>query len=230
MDRLGPVAVRCIEVIGHPCLVGAEYAEPPGYRSSLALCIIDAIQSTGVRYSSVVRVVNRYRAARAECGADANTDGAPELEASFDAIGGVDPWATRIGTRNRVSTHPGAPLKAEAVRDAARVLRKAGIETTEDFRASASEEQHSGTAEVAWRSVAGQGSGVTWHYARILAGVPGVKPDRMILRFVSDALQTRPDRITTANAIKLVSDAAAELGVSATALDHAIWRFQRKRR
>jgi len=36
-----------------------------------------------------------------------------------------------------------------------------------------------------------------WHYMQMLAGIPGVKPDRMICRFVADALGTAPVALST---------------------------------
>lgn len=232
MPELSPVASRVVELIGDPRsdpAVAADIVDPPGHRSSLALCVIESIQSTGVRFTSVVQVLNRYRAARTARGADARIDGSPELLASYEVAGGVDGWAASIGTGNRISTQPGAPLKAAAIRDAAQALVAAGINTAEDLRSALTDDHRSEAMEKAWRAVPGQRSGVTWHYLLMLAGVPGVKPDRMILRFVAEAIGTSPARVTTAEAVRLVSEAADQLGVSATALDHAIWRFQRRR-
>ena len=39
-----------------------------------------------------------------------------------------------------------------------------------------------------WTALPSQGSAITWHYAHMLAGTQGVKPDRMIRRFVAKAL------------------------------------------
>jgi hypothetical protein len=52
--------VKACAALGDP----KEFERPEGYRS-LALCIIDAIWSMGVRYSGVVRVIDRYRGERA---------------------------------------------------------------------------------------------------------------------------------------------------------------------
>lgn len=87
-----------------------------------------------------------------------------------------------------------------------------------------------GEVEASWRAVTGQRSGITWRYVLMLAGVPGVKPDRMICRFVEDSLQLRRRSVGTEFAYDIVTAAAKEMGISATALDHAIWRYQRGRR
>lgn len=102
---------------------GAE--APGGYRNGLALCVIDSVQSTGVNYTSVGKVLDRYRTYRHAQGADPAADGVVELLATFDELAGTEAWASRIGTRNRTSTRGGI-LKAEAIRDAARVLTANG--------------------------------------------------------------------------------------------------------
>lgn len=206
---------------------GAE--APGGYRNGLALCVIDSVQSTGVNYTSVGKVLDRYRTYRRAQGADPAADGAVELLATFDELAGTEAWASRIGTRNRTSTRGGI-LKAEAIRNAARVLTANGIGTTAALRAAADDEALLGQVRKAWCAVKGQRSGITWRYVLMLAGVPGVKPDRMIIRFVADALGVPHRSVGSEFAAEIVTAAAPELGMSASALDHAIWRFQRGRK
>lgn len=133
---------------------------------------------------------------------------------------GVEGFVDRVGTRNRVSTWVGAPLKAEVVRQAAEVLAGHGVETTAQFRDRA---DHA-ALKSAWLRLPGQRSGITWRYALMLAQAPGVKPDRMVRRFVADALDVQEASLTGAELVALVTGAAAHLGVTATVLDHAIWR------
>ncbi len=56
--------------------------DPGGPRGSLALCIIEAIYSTGSRYTSVTNVVDRYRAG------GGSADGAAALLHFIDTAGG----------------------------------------------------------------------------------------------------------------------------------------------
>lgn len=203
--------------------------EPGGYPDGLALCVIDSVQSTGITYSSVGKVLDRYRAYRRAQGADPAVDGTEELLATFDELDGPDGWASRIGTRNRTSTRGGI-LKAEAIRDEACGLGAAGITNTTKLRAAAGDEVWLEQVRKAWCAVKGQRSGITWRYVLMLAGVPGVKPDRMICRFVADALGVPRRRVGAEFAAEIVTAAAPELDGSVTALDHAIWRFQRGRR
>ncbi len=102
---------------------------PPG----LTLCIIDAIQSTGSHYNSVRKVVGRYREYRG--GDAAITDGTTELLATFDALGGVEPWAREIGNQRPASTRKGgAALKAAVIQQVARNLHDDGVRTTGDLQ------------------------------------------------------------------------------------------------
>lgn len=202
---------------------------PSGYPDALALCMIDSIQSTGVRYPNVVRIVDAYRRHRRAQGGDPDSDGAPQLLATFEELGGPAAWAKAIGNRHRTSTHAWAPLNATAVRDAARVLTAENVTTTVALRDAAGDKARFAEVEAAWRGVVGQRSGITWRYLGMLAGLQGVKPDRMICRFVADSLAL-PHGATSGFAAAIVTAAAAEMGISATDLDHAIWQWQRRRR
>jgi hypothetical protein len=74
----------------------------------------------------------------------------------------------------------------------------------------------------ALRSVPGIGY-ATVNYFLMLLGVPGIKPDRMIHRFLEDAAG---HKFTNADAERTLSSAAQQLQVQPHELDHAIWRFE----
>lgn len=81
-----------------------------------------------------------------------------------------------------------------------------------------------------WGSVPGQGSGISWSYFLMLSGAAGVKADRMIRRFVAEALGRADEtEVSMQEAIALVTATAERLGVSAATLDHQIWLYQRAR-
>jgi hypothetical protein len=65
-EQVQRVAEHCRAVLGDLSLL----PEPPGYPNSLALCVLDAIWSMGVRYTAVKRVISRYRQHRSSLGAD----------------------------------------------------------------------------------------------------------------------------------------------------------------
>ncbi|MEI4270876.1 hypothetical protein TEK04_03985 [Klenkia sp. LSe6-5] len=196
------------------------WTPPVGYPDSLALCVVDAVWSMGVRYGGVQRVVQRYLTARSAVGADGRHDGARDLLDQADRFGGAEAFATTMDNRSRTSTRSGI-LKADAVIRCARALVAAGIESAADLRSAPHAKR--AAAETGWREVPGQRSGISWRYVLLLAGVPEVKPDRMITRFVAKATGSAaaPDR-----AAALVTSVAHHLEVDVRGLDHRIWRFE----
>lgn len=171
------------------------------------------------------KVVARYVGFR---NGHAYTDGTAELLATFTETGGPDAWAEKIGNGHQTSTRGGV-LKAAAILETALALDGMGITTAAALRDAADDKVGWEKVKTAWCSVTGQRSGITWRYAGMLAGVPGVKPDRMICRFVSDSVEQRRASVGTDFAYNLVTAVANKMGMSATALDHAIWRWQRGR-
>ncbi|MCB0927148.1 MAG: hypothetical protein KDB70_04325 [Mycobacterium sp.] len=221
-EQLRRLVERC-----EPAFRGAE--APTGYPNGLALCVIDSVQSPGVRYASVGRVLDRYRAYRRAQGANPSADGVSHLLATFAELGGPEAWAARIGNGHRTSTRSGV-LKAEAIRAAAAVLAAEGLKTTAALRTASADLPRMARAETRWRTVPGQRSGITWRYLLMLAGIPGVKPDRMICRFVADALGIPRGNLPPAFAQAILTEAAEAMGMSPTALDHAVWQYQRAQR
>lgn len=202
---------------------------PDGYPDSLALCIVDSVQSTMVRYPTVEKVVRNYRAYRRDLGGDPNTDSAADLAATFEQLGGHEAWAERISNGNKTSTHKGAPLKAYAIEAEANGLISVGVVTAQDLRSAADDPDELARVKEAWLKVPGQGPGVTWHYVQMLAGIPGIKPDRMIIRFVANALDLPQKAVTPSFSVDVLTEVASELAMTASELDHAIWNYQRAR-
>lgn len=60
----------------------------------------------------------------------------------------------------------------------------------------------------------------------MLAGVPGVKADRMVIRYVERAVGATPGHLGASDAAALVRAVAELTGRNITHLDHAIWRFE----
>lgn len=107
---------------------------PPGYHDSMALCVLDAVWSLGVRYWSVENVLDRYRRWVGEvAGGDADRRNARHLVADITAAGGPVRFAEDV-VDNRARTSPRSGiLKAEAVQLAAAALNELGVNTTEQF-------------------------------------------------------------------------------------------------
>ncbi|MCA2304809.1 heme peroxidase [Mycobacterium intracellulare] len=199
--ELQQLVAMCKQDLG----VSADWIAPPGYPNSLALCVIDAVFSINATYTGVVNVVNQYRRHRAEQHGEADTDGVIELLGTFELAKGSDGWADKVENHWRTSTRSGSILKAEAVRQEAHVLAEHGVWSVADLHTAAVEKRLA-ALERDWLAVTGQGSGISWSYVPILArphghlGAPpelvdryaeavvGVKPDRMVKRFVARAI------------------------------------------
>lgn len=67
---------------------------------------------------------------------------------------------------------------------------------------------------------------MSWKYLLMLAGIDGIKPDRMIHGYITNAIGVR---VTDQEAIDLLTNvqrAWPEPRPTLLELDHAIWRYQ----
>jgi len=213
---------RALLELGDPSM----WERPEGYRSSLALCVVDSIWSLGIRYQTVEKVLDRYLAARGYRGledAQACSDGPGDLLDWFmspsGGSGSNDRFAEIVGSRNRTSSTNGV-LKAEAVFQACTLLKSMAINTTADLIS------HADVVEPRWlREVKGQASGISWKYLLMLAGQSGVKPDRMVKSFMQRmgaSTAVNPDAF-----VQVLVEVINQEGIDATAVDHQIWLVER---
>lgn len=189
--------------------------------------MIDAVWSIGVRYSSVERVLDAYLNQRGLGGLEASQaclDGPTAFLQWVGTIGSpstADGLAESLGNRQRTSTRGGA-LKAEAVLQAFQLLTREGIEKTADLLAN--EER----LEELWRKqIIGQKSGISWKYLLMLAGKQGVKPDRMVHRFMKR--MGVPADMTPERFVQLVVETIDDPSMNAREVDHRIWSIERSR-
>jgi hypothetical protein len=247
-DELKQLVDACERDLGEPAL----WVAPDGYPSSLALCVIDSVFSIGVNYSGVVNVVSRYRSHRIAQSGNADADGGLELMDTFEHLGGPDAWGEKIGNKQRTSTRSGI-LKADAVLQEAHALAKHDVWTVRDLH-DARRDLRLPDIKADWSAIRGQRSGISWSYFLMLArvlpeergssdpasavsapnsdsddGAAGVKPDRMIKRYVANATGGTEAGLSDRKAATLVRAAARAKGYGVVALDHAIWRFQSER-
>ena len=203
-----------------------RWFRPDGYQS-VALAILDSIYSTGNRYTGVLNLVNRYRGLRADEGADPEADAPTDLIEVFDRWGGVDEFVLKTNNRWRTSSQLHAPYKAYAALEAAKVLARHSIETVSDVAGRLDSRESRERSDIAreWLAITGQSSALTWSYFLMLVGIPGVKADRMIVRFVTQVLG-RPREVPRKEASRLVEEVADIMGVNYIYLDHTIWRYQ----
>ena len=199
-----------------------SWTTPGGYLHSLGMAMLDAIWATGARYAITRGVLARYASSRRSQRADPFHDNVSDLLAEYERHGGVDGFIEEVGTRNRVSTQPGAELKGVVVYQAALAFSELGVDTAQRFIEAQGTPLREALA-TRWRSLPGQRSGISWRYLRMLVGLEDVKPDRMVIRFLEGALNRSVDLEA---AVELVRAAAGRLGVGQRALDHEIWEFQ----
>ncbi len=213
-------------VVTHASRLGppASWDEPLTY-GALPLAVLDSVWSIGVRYTGVLNVIARYRQLRAQQGVDADTETSSRFSEGVDALGGPEAFADAVNNHQRTSARSGI-LKAEAVARQVQMLAAEGMETTGALMA-ASLTRRMGIQQRWMGEVPGQSSGLSWEYFLMLLGLPGVKADRMVRRFVADALAVDEVAVTEARANGLVRAAADQLRVDPRFMDYAIWQYQR---
>ncbi|MEX0970382.1 MAG: hypothetical protein WD046_08075 [Paracoccaceae bacterium] len=200
--------------------------------ASLPLCVVDAVFSIGVRYASTQKVVSnlcsytgwaRFASSREARGA--GECGPSDLVALFDAHGIEGMTEAVFQNRQRTSSRSGI-LKAEAVLLFCRALLEAGINSYTDF-----DQDRREYAEAMILGLPGQSSGIAFDYFMMLAGDNNlIKPDRMVQRYVGNALglNTIPQPRQAAILVRLAAKELLRRGHhwSPLSLDHAIWKHQ----
>lgn len=207
---------------------------PSEYRyASLPLCVIDAVFSIGVRYTSTQRVVEQFckhtgwtRSAVSRGSREVGEHGVRKLIAIGDEIGPEEMADSVFKNRQRTSTRSGI-LKSEAVYLFCQGLSKAGIDQFADMDSERKE-----FAEAMILGIPGQSSGIAFDYFMMLAGDDNlVKPDRMVQRFVCKVLSMPavPQPRQTAILVRLAANELLRRGHPWTplSLDHAIWKHER---
>ena len=201
------------------------------YYSSLPLCFIDAVYSIGANYTSTYRVVERYcecydipmfRGRVSEYPNIALQTSVSEFINNMEQLG-VEHFARNVFSNlQRTSTKSGI-LKAEAVYLWAKVFERHKIEVFQDVYKIDKQVEN----EI--RSIKGQTSGISLSYFMMLSGNDDLcKPDRHILRFISDAL--KQDIKDTSEAQNIIRDTAEILkktypNITVRLLDNTIWKY-----
>lgn len=200
---------------------------PSFYYDSLPQCIIDAVFSTGVKYTSTQNTVRNYctycglreyNLARDPAG-DAHTTS--QLVERIASVGASKSADIIFQNRQRTSSRSGI-LKAEAVLRFAQVLQKYGIETLADF----SKKGLPPAAEAEILQIPGQKSGLALRYFCMLAGDDTqTKPDRHVLHFMQ---MHTGQSFSIQQAQDLLAAVTARLKpqyphITVRLLDHAIW-------
>lgn len=200
------------------------HVDPPDGYDSVAIAVIDAIFSVGIRYSTVEDVLGRYRSYRREQHADADMDCPADVLEVF-RVGDEQVATTILRNRNRTSSVNGI-LKVTAVRQALALIEPSRVCRAAEMRALLATEEGV-LLERGWHGIPGQRSGISWRYFRMLCGVDDVKPDRMILRFLGRALGRK---VGVEEAVVIVGEVARATGQRMVDIDHRIWSSERQLR
>jgi hypothetical protein len=195
---------------------------PGGWPDDIESALIDAVFSARAIYRTrhghgIYRNVEDWQKKRERIDFSLNA-----LFAEINAVG-VATWADSFGNSQvspgRRQDAPCGPSKAATVKEAAGKLCGVGVSVAADI-----DPDTVATAKTALRSVSGIGFATT-NYFLMLLGVPGIKPDRMIRRFLKNATG---ESFSEARAEQILRNVAARFGVQEHVLDHAIWSYQRK--
>ncbi|XGU20851.1 heme peroxidase [Rhodococcus sp. 3Y1] len=162
-DTVDAVAAACRDRLGDP----SAWVASDAYRQSLALCIIESVQSTSGH--SEVTVVDRYLAYRKAREDKPVTDGARELLRTFEEAGSSDQWAGKIGSYKRRYTATGVPIEARHIQQVAEKLHHLRINSVEDLLSAADSDNALEAVHHAWVDACGDGSEVTWAHLLMLA-------------------------------------------------------------
>jgi hypothetical protein len=200
--------------------VSRWHVYPGGYPGECEAALLDSVFSLQARYGRSPQkgaraVVNNWRQHVGR-----KLDSLQCLVQDVDELAGADEFR-KVLKNNQVAV-PSAqdkPTKALAVYTSAKSLAGIGVKTSEDVAQANNERPKE--LETAIRAARGVGPEAATYFLMSL-GIPGVKADTMIQRFVNAALSKKAD---SSAARELVSDAAEFLGADLLHLDYAIWRF-----
>lgn len=196
---------HCRVTLGSPDCWGSV----GGYPDSVALAVLDSFWSPdgASDRATVEHVVALYREMREAEWGDAETDGANELLAQFDVVGGPAYFAEQLKKAAPEASSRKAILSAAGSFEACELLRSADLSSAEELRGGAPGVLRG--VERPWKRIAGQRSGASFNRMLLLVGCPVPNPDRPLLAFVAAALgtPTEPD-----DAVAAVAAVAAELG------------------
>jgi hypothetical protein len=200
----------------------SEWTQLNTYPQSFAECVIDAIWSERVRYTTVIEIIDRYRDFRRGQGANADQDGASELAQTFSI--GLDAWIDQIGNHQRVYAKSDAPYKAGVVHQAAEAAIASGLESVSDLvNGYAKSTQEYRNLHQRWLNLPGQHSGLSWARLALVAGVETVPVDPWLAEFASSATGAE---VPAQTALGLINAAATSMDVAPLRLRNAIWEYQ----
>ena len=201
------------------------------FYKSLPICILDAVFSIGVRYSSVINVVKNYMCtfglSISKTKADSNEHTINDFLANIAKYDTIEAFSKdALHNMQRTSSRNGI-LKAEACKEVALVCQKRGINTLHDFN----EYVDKSGLDKDIKAVRGQSSGIMLKYLYMLAGDESrVKPDRHVIRFIKETCDVQ--KLSDDDVQAIMTGAVERLRprypkITVRYLDNLIWEYQR---
>ena len=172
----------CRDRLGDP----SGWVASDAYRHSLALCIIESVQSSAGH--SEVAVVDRYLAYRRAHPDQPLTDGARDLLRTFEEAGSSDQWAGKIGSYKRRYTATGVPIEARHIQLVGRATPPAPHQQHRRPSRGRVPTTPSSRSTTRGSRCAVTSSDVTWAHLLMLAGIPGAGRIGWRTSFISGAL------------------------------------------
>lgn len=194
--------------------------------ASLPLCVIDAVFSMGVRYGTVVALIERLTSPQGLLSgwkiSDNQRNSGQHSIRDFIAL--AEPLGSDWDSNAQLTSTKSGIRKTDAVLRFARALTANGIDDFQDF------EQGGQDGRLLWAendilTIPRQRSGISFSYFCMLAGDDKrIKADRQVQRFLAEATNREPGHITPQIAHFLISQAAKAMGKTPAQIDDAIWR------
>ena len=197
------------------------------YYAELPFCVIDAVFSIGVKYTSTQNTVLRYcnycdlPPYNHQRSSIAPSHTISDFIHNLEVVGIPESAATIFHNHQRTSSQNGI-LKAEAVYRFAKVLQENSIETFSDLNFK----NNTSVIFNSIKQIPGQKSGLSWQYFLMLAGDDSLaKPDRHVLRFIEKHLGYKP---TISEAQQILTSTVNVLSftypnITVRLLDYTIW-------
>lgn len=209
-DGLSTGVDKVVRLVRSELADPADWTTPDGYPGDIEAAILDAVFSSQAVYSDDENkgprgVVTRWRA-RPPDGKQLQ-----DYERYPEALSHILENAAKQNGRKK------SEIAAEIAHRFAD--GQPALTTVEALKANTPE------AKRRWTAAHGAGP-ATFHYFCLLLGLPDVKADTWVIRFVARALGADESDLTASQVRALAIAAADELEVNPIYLDHAIWRHE----
>ncbi|WP_278315327.1 hypothetical protein [Lolliginicoccus levis] len=191
--------LACTSRLGSP----SRWTAPARFRSSLALCVIDAVQCTAGHYPTTLAVTDHFSAYRARQQATGHCrpglpDGTRALLRTFEECGGATAWSGKVAMYRTRHASPAQAVKARSIHRAASAFHELRIDGTEDLAAMIPHPATRSLVVNAWRGVASHSFAESWDYLLLLSGIHAAdEPSalRHCHRFLAGALPPQGNEV-----------------------------------